>query len=177
MSIVIAGALVMGTFLLVAMFLFGTVLGTTTTQGSSLSEASELRVSQIAGTISIVSTGAVDSGDGTDITVTGDNVGAVSYANFSDLDVLAKYINSTGDLEAKRLAHVCKQLCGSSGDPGDNQWTVSSITPDSYNPKMWDPDEEVVIKLRVVPSVKTGTSGTVVVVVRGGVSDSAYFTN
>ena len=177
MSIVIAGAFVMATFLLVAMIIFTTVLDTTTTQGSSLSEASDLRVSQVAGTISIASTAAADSGDGTNITVTGDNVGAMSYANFSDLDVLAKYTNSTGYLEAKRLAYICKQLCGGSGDPGDNQWTVSSISPDSYNPKMWDPDEKAIVKLRVVHPVKTGTSGTVVVVVRGGVFDSAYFTN
>ena len=177
MSIVISGAMVMAIFLLVAMLTFSTVLGTTTTQGTSLREASDLRVGQVTGTIFITSATAIASGDGSNVTVTADNTGAISYANWSELDLLTKYTNSTGDQEVKRLDYTCKQLCGDSGGPGDNQWTVSSLSPDSYNPKMWDPDETAIIDLRLVPAAGAGTQGTVAVVVPGGVSDSAYFTN
>ncbi len=177
MSIVIAGAFVIATFLVVALLTFGTVLGTSTNQGASLQEASDRQAGQVAGVIAITSTSAANSGEGTNITVTGDNTGAMSYGSFSAMDVLAKYTNSTGDQEIKRLAYVCKQLCGNPGNPGDNEWTIFSINPDSYNPKMWDPNENATISLRVVPSVKTGTSGTVAVVVPDGISDSAYFNN
>ena len=140
-------------------------------------EASKLRVVQTGGALSITSTSAVDSGGGTEITVSVVNTGSRSYGNFSQVDVLTEYTNSTGDREVKRMTYVCKQLCGGTGDPGDVQWTVTSIAPDGYNPKMWDPDETSTIKLRAVPPVKVGTSGTVAVVVAGGVSDSAYFSN
>ncbi len=157
--------------------LFSAVLGTTSAQGSSLTEAADMRIGQVTGALSIGSTSAIDSGNGTNITVTGDNTGAMSYGNFSQVDVLTKYTDTTGDQVAKRLAYVCKQLCGDPGDPGDNQWTITGINPDSYNPKMWDPDETLTIVLRVAPKVKTGTSGTAAVGAPGGVSDSAYFKN
>ncbi len=177
MSIVISGALIIVTFLLVSMLIFNTFLGTTTTQGASLRDASEFQAAQVAADISITSTSASDSGGGTKITVTGDNDGSASFGVFSQMDLLTKYTNSTGDQEIKRLAYVCKELCGGTGDPGNDQWTISSISPDSYNPKMWDPDEVATIVMKVVPVVKSGTSGTVAVVVPGGVTDSAYFTN
>ena len=177
MSIAISGTFVMVVFLLVSMLTYEAILGTTATQGTSLQEASEARLAQVGATISIASTSAADSGDGTNVTVLIDNSGAISYGQIADMDVLTKYTNSTGDLEIKRLDYVCKQLCGDSTDPAANQWTVSSISPDSYNPKMWDPDERATVFLRLSPLVKASTSGTVVVAVPGGVSDSAYFTN
>ena len=177
MSITISGAIVMAVFLLVALLILGAVLATTTTQGTSLREASDERLTQLAAGLSITSTSAADSGDGTNVTVTGDNTGAISYGNFTEMDVLTRYTNTTGDQEVRRLLYVCRQLCGDSGSPGDNEWTISSISPDSYNPKMWDSDEMSTIVLRVAPPVKSGTSGTVVVVGQGGVSDTAYFNN
>ena len=177
MSTVISGTLVIVVFLLVASLTFGAVLGTTSTQGASLRDASESRVSQVAAAISISSTLAADSSGGTHITVTVANTGTISYGDFSNMDVITKYLNSTGDQEVKRLVYVCKDLCGAPGNPGDNQWTISGISPDSYNPKMWDPDESATMLLRVVPVVKAGSSGTVVVVVPGGVSDATYFSN
>ena len=78
MSITISGAIVMAVFLLVALLIFGAVLATTTTQGTSLREASDERLTQLAAGLSITSTSAADSGDGTNVTVTGDNTGAIS---------------------------------------------------------------------------------------------------
>jgi len=174
-SIVISGAFVLATFLIVAMITFGTFIGTTATQSASLKEASDLRIVQVAGDISIISVSTADSAGSTDLTVAVKNTGAISYGNFLEMDVLTKYTNSTGDQELKRLDYECKQLCGDPGDPGDNKWTIVSLSPDSYNPKMWDPDETATISARLVPQVKNGTSGTVVAVVPGGVSEPAYF--
>ena len=166
-----------GAFLVVVMLTFGTVLVTTTTQATSLSEASEVKAAQVGAVIAITSTSTGDVVGGTEITVVVDNSGATSYGDISQLDVLAKYTNSTGDQEVGRLVYVCKQLCGNPGNPGNDEWTVSTISPDSYNPRMWDPDETATLSLKVAPKVKSGTSGTVVVVLPEGVSDSAYFNN
>ena len=177
MSITISGAFIVAVFLLVAILTFSTVLGTTTDQGNSLRESTDSRVGQVSGSLSIASSNATNSGDGTNVTISVDNTGAMSYASPSTMDLLTKYTNSTGDSVTKSLVYVCKQLCGNSGNPGDDEWTISAINPDSHNPKMWDPDETTTLDLRVVPPVKTGTSGTVVVVVPSGVSDTAYFNN
>ena len=157
--------------------MFTTVLGTSTTQGTSLREASDTRVDQVAGAISITSVTTADSASRTDITVTGDNTGALSYRDFDLTDVLVDYINTTGDRVAKRLAYICKQLCGLSTDPGNNEWTVTGISPDTFNPNMWDPDETATMLLRVVPKIQASTTATVAVAVRGGVSDSANVSN
>ena len=62
MSIAIPGALVIVTFLLTVMLTFSAVLGTTTTQGTSLQEAADVRVAQVAGELSIISTSTGDVG-------------------------------------------------------------------------------------------------------------------
>ena len=177
MSVAISGGFVIVTLLVVSLLAFGTFLTVSTTQGSSLRDASKSRTDQVAGSISISSTTTGDVVGGTLVTAVVDNPGAISYGTFSDLDLVVEYTNTTGDQETRRLDYVCRQLCGDSTDPGNNEWTVSNISPGSYNPKMWDPDETASISMKVVPKVKGGSSGTVVVVVPGGVSDSAYFNN
>ena len=176
MSVAISGGFIIITLLLVALLTFGTFLGTSTTQGESLREAAKVRAEQATGSISIKSLSTSDLPSATLVTGVVENPGAVSYGDFSDLDLMVSY-TSTGGKVAKRLDHVCLQLCGSTGDPGDNQWSITNISPDSYNPKMWDPDETVDISLSLVPKVQTGTSATLVLGVSGGVTDSAYFTN
>ena len=131
----------------------------------------------MAGNISITFTSTGDVAGGTSITVIVDNSGAISYSSgdISQVEVLTKYTNSTGDQELKRLVYVCKDVCGLSGSLGDDEWTTTGFSPDSFNPKMWDPDETATLSLKVVPAVKVGEVGTVAVVVPGGVSDSAFF--
>ena len=177
MGTVISGAMIVGALLTVSLLIFSTFLTSSATQATSVQYASDAVIQQTNGVISITSTGAADTGDGTSITGDISNTGSISYSTFSELDVLVRYTDSTGDQVAKRLQYVCKDLCGDSTDLGSNKWTVSSISPDGYNPKMWDPDEKVVLELKADPTVKSGTSGILVVVVPGGVLDSAYFNN
>ena len=177
MSVVIAGVLIIGTFLLVAWTISATVLDTGTTQATALRQASELRADRLGTLISITSVTSLDSGDGTNLTVVVKNTGAVSVSKFTDMDVLVQYTTPPGDLAIKRLSYV-------TGTSGNDEWSlcsgdplVCSISPDVFNPNIWDPDEAATISLRVVPLVKVGTSGTVVVVVPEGVSDSTTFAN
>ena len=87
-----------------------------------------------------------------------DNIGSQSVQSFNEMDVIVRYTDSAD-------ATVLKYLAYSDGGAGDNQWTnpVTGITPDTFNPRMWDPDETMTIELRVAPSVKPGTSALVVV--------------
>lgn len=176
MGSAVAGAFIIGTFLVVAALSFTDILGTSATQDDSLRQASELRASQVTAGISVSSTSAVASGGGTDVTVLVYDEGSSSYADFSQMDVLVQYTTDTGDWEVKHLEYVCMQLCGGSGDPGQDEWTISSISPDTYNPNVWDPDETATLLLRVVPAAQAGTSATVLVVVPEGIYQSAYFT-
>ena len=88
-----------------------------------------------------------------------DNTGSQSVQSFNEMDVIIQYTDTTD-------ATVLKYLTYNDGGAGENQWTnpvTGGITPDTYNPRMWDPDETMTIKLRVLPLVKLGTSALVVV--------------
>lgn len=183
MSIVIAGTFVIVTFLLAAVLIFNAVLGTTSTQGASLRDASKLRAAQLVGNISIASTSTGGAGSATTVTAVVSNPGATSYSgkassgDFSHMDVLVKYKNTTGGQLVKRLTYVCKALCGVGGSPANDEWTISGLSPDTFNPNIWDPGESATISSKISPKVKPGIPGSIVVVVPDGVSDSAYFNN
>ncbi len=156
MSAVISGGLIISLFILVAMLISSTFLTTSDTQATSLKEISKLRIDQIGGDISITSTIAANSGDGTNVTLAVNNPGSIGYGDFSQVDVVIDYTNTTGDQEVRRLTYVCRQLCGNSADPGDNQWTVTSLVPDGYSPKMWNPDEVANMTLNSFPRSRVG---------------------
>ena len=170
MGSLVSGLLVMATLIFSSMVVFSTLLNTGTTQGITLLEATEDRRAQLATLISITSTSGGDSGGATDITITVDNTGAELVSDFSDMDMLVRYTRPSGSLEIKRLTYV-------SGAPNNDQWTVTTLAPDSFNPNIWDPDEVATLDLKVSPPVKNGTTARLVVVTPRGVYDSAYFTN
>ena len=167
----------MGTFLVVVAFTFTDVLGTSATQDASLREASELRASRVAAALSISNTSGSASGGGTDVTASVYNQGSSSYGDFSRMDVLVQYTTDTGDREVQHLKYVCKELCGGAGNPDQGEWTVSGIDPDTYNPKMWDPDEVITVDILVSPAVKSNTAVLVAVVTPWGISDTSAVTN
>ena len=77
-----------------------------------------------------------------------DNIGSQSVQSFDDMDVIVQYSDNND-------ATVLKYLTYNNGGAGENQWTnpVTGITPDTFNPRMWDPDETMTIDLRVLPLV------------------------
>jgi hypothetical protein len=76
------------------------------------------------------------------------------------------YTDPTDNPVLTRLQYVASGL-------SNNEWTLSStgVTPDSFNPNVWDSDERLFIDLRVDPAVKTGSSTLVVVGTPWAVSD------
>jgi hypothetical protein len=101
-----------------------------------------------------------------------DNTGSQSVANFSQMDVIVQYTDSSDNL-------VRRYLPFNAAGVGDNQWTnpVAGVTPDTLNPRMWDPDETFTINLRVAPEVKAGTSVVVVVATPRAASDQTLVSN
>ena len=170
MGMVISGVLLTATMLLTAMTISGTILQTGATQAVSLNQALEVRGEQLGTSVTIISTAAQTTGGGTEVTVVVKNAGAVSVSAFPDMDVLAQYTTQTGDSVLKRLTHV-------TGAPGSDEWSLCagvpmacSISPDTFNPNIWDPDEEATLILKLVPPMKNNTTGSVVVVMPSGVS-------
>ena len=84
------------------------------------------------------------------------------------MDLLATYQDADNAQVVPRLQYV-------SATPAGNQWTASTITPDTRRPRVWNPKESAGVNFKVVPTVTTQISGNIVVVIPFGVSDSAYF--
>ncbi len=140
--------------------MFGSFLTTSSTQAQSIRNLGRLNQQKAGSEISITSgivTASV-TGSRTDMTLLIDNIGSQSVQSFDEMDVIVQYTGSDD-------ATVLKYLAYNAGGAGDNQWTnlVTGITPDTFNPRMWDPDETMTIELRVTPAVKQGTSALVVV--------------
>ena len=164
MSVLIPGVLVTGTFFTVAFLIFTDVLDTGRDQAISLLEATDLRGDQLVTLISIASV----EGD-SPITVRVDNIGDTAIVKAAQMDVFMRYIPETGnDPLVKRLTHVA-------GSPNDNQWSIVSISPDTFNPGLWDPGEQAELELNPVPNANEGSTHTVVVATPEGVSDSTSF--
>ena len=158
MSALIAGVLIIATFLLASVLMFGTFLTSSSTQAQSLKDLGRINSERVGSAISITSATVTSTGSGTNMTVLVDNTGSQSVGNLAQMDVIVQYTDSDDVQVGKYLTYLSSGL-------GDNQWTnpVTGITPDTFNPRMWDPDETLTINLRVVPAVKAGTSALVVV--------------
>ena len=158
MSALIAGVLIIATFLLASVLMFGTFLTSSSTQAQSLKDLGQINSERVGSAISITSATVTSTGSGTDMTVLVDNTGSQSVGNFAQMDVIVQYTDPDDVQVGKYLTYLASGL-------DDNQWTnpVTGITPDTFNPRMWDPDETLTINLRLVPAVKVGTSALVVV--------------
>jgi hypothetical protein len=165
--------LVIITMLLSSALLFGTFLTNSTSQAGSLRDLAQGRQAQMRSSIDITSASVVTSGaTGTNVRVLVDNVGAQSVGEFNRVDVIVQYTDPSNNLVGTYLDY-------NSSGMADNKWTnpVAGITPDSFNPRMWDPDEVFTIDLRVVPAIKTGTSAVVVVATPQAASDQTTVPN
>ena len=155
----ISGTAVLALFFLTAWIFFSGLLDVTTGQTDALKESNERHENRLGTLISIRCT----SGSTGDYTLGVLNRGnQVSFADFSDLDLLTRYSNATGDVVSRRLVQTA-------------DWVVSSITGDTNDPRIWDPGETVYITFTLVPQPGAGSKGTVALAVPQGLSDTAYF--
>jgi len=174
MSSLVAGIMVIASFLLASVIMFGTSLNMSTDQSQSLKDLGKISRQKVNSGISISSASVTSSltGSNTEIALAVDNTGSESVADFGEMDVIVQYTDSSDNLVRKYLAY-------NPAGVGDNQWTnpVTGVTPDTFNPRMWDSDETLTINLRVAPDVKSGTSALVVVGMPRAASDQALVEN
>jgi hypothetical protein len=164
----------------IALVVFGalTMLQTSLSSIDLVNEAwreREETMQQIARTnISTVSANVTDNG--TIVQVTIRNEGQIQLKDFDAWDVIVQYRRDTGELLIRRLLYV-------KGEPGSNQWTVRGIylnaavgRREMFEPGIFNPDEEMVIRMRLDPAVGVGTTNRATIATPNGVSTSATFT-
>lgn len=174
MSSLIPGLLIIASFIIASMIMFGTFLTVSTAQSQSLKDLGKVSQERARSAINISSAAVAGSNPGvsTDLTVSIDNTGSQSVANFSQMDVIVQYTDSADNEVRQFLAY-------NAGGIGNNQWTqgVPGVTPDVLNPGMWDSDETLNIDMRVSLDIKAGTSAVIVVGTPQGASDQTSVSN
>ena len=171
MSIIVPGILTITVFLLASGLMFSTFLTASATQGDSLKDLTATNKSRAGNSLNITGA-AVDTPGTGDLTVTVNNSGSQSTADFTRMDVILEYTDTSDNAVVTYLEY-------SSAAPGNNQWTVPAegISPDTFNPKMWDSDEVMTVDILVSPAVKAGTPALVAVATPWGVPDTKAVTN
>ncbi len=114
-----------------------------------------------------------DTQDGAVIDITLRNDGQKTLMEFSTWDVIVEYYSPAGTYYQKRLPHT------GDADPGNNQWTergiyvnAGALEAEMFQPGILDPDEEMVIRLKLSPPPSTPMNGTVIIGTFNGVTAS-----
>ena len=171
MGTVLAGMVVITTFLLASVLMFGAFLSASVSQGESLRVLTHVSSERLGSALTITSASVVTPA-GPDVAVQVDNSGSQSVARFGDLDVILRYTDTDNTAALMYLAYT-------SGVLGSNQWTIATtgVQPDNFNPGMWDPGETLPIDLRGSPAIKSGIAAEVVVGTPWGVNDKSSVVN
>lgn len=118
------------------------------------------------------------SGSGADIDTSIRNTGQTSLGNFARWDVMVNYYASGNntDLRFAWLTYV------TSATPAHQQWTVEGIYLDAdtqeaevYEPNIFNPGEEMVIRLNITPAIATSTDSVITIGTENGVTLTAPF--
>ena len=165
MGIIISGLMVITMLLVASGLMFSTFLDTSMSGAQSLKNLTRSNVSRVGSALEINEASFYAGGD-TDLTLNMDNTGSQSVVRFGEMDVIVKYTDGGDETVLTRLGYKVSGL-------GNNEWTLSvtGVTPDRFNPGIWDSDEKLYIDLKVSPAVKSGTSALVVVGSPWAVSD------
>ena len=151
MSVVIPAVIVFTVFLLVSGMASFNVHDTWTGPITPLQESAKQQAERVETLVSIVSAGS-SVPDCQSFSVDVNNPGQTSVADFSEMDLIVEY---TGRDATNQLTHL--QYVSSS--PAANQWTLSTITPDTYDPNIWNPEEKATFTFQLSPPMKHKTSG------------------
>ena len=107
------------------------------------------------------------------VQVTLKNSGSTKVSDLDQWDVILQYTDGTNNPAVKWYP---------SGN-GTNQWSAaiysnaSSQTPEVIEPGIFDPGEEMVITVKVSPSVGANTTNLAVIATPNGITASTVFTN
>ena len=173
MSSIIGGIVSLVLLLGAMMLLTNTVLGIGISQQKSLDTAARTSNIRLRTSIGISEVSVEDQEGTTDVTAQVCNNGSVRIVDMSEMDVFVSYPDADDNDIRQYLEYT-------SGTPGNNQWTVSSISPDTFNENIWDPDETVTLGMVLSPEMKDGKKkdgicGVLLLVTPTGITDSFYF--
>ena len=171
MGTILGGFIVISSFLVASALMFNSFLVGSLAQSQSMKDMTRTNSSREGSGLNI--TGAVVyTAGGSDVWVHVDHTGSQTVADFSEMDVIIQYTDTSDNLILNHLGY-------NAGGLDDNEWTVgvTGVQPDSFNPRMWDSDEELTVDLRVSPAIKAGTTAWVVVATPWGVNDQSSITN
>ena len=116
-------------------------------------------------------------GSGEDIDISIRNDGQTSLSDFAWWDVMVEYYSqaSNGDLNVAWLTST-------STPPGSGQWAVRGIYMNSgteeaevYEPNVFNPGEELTIRLNISPAIPANTDNLVTVAASNGIRLAAPF--
>ena len=113
--------------------------------------------------------------DGATVEITLKNTGNTKLADFQQWDVILEY-DAGGDWQTRWYSYTASS-------PASNQWTVANIyldaaalTPEIFEPKIFNPGEEMVIQVKVSPAVGSPTANWATIATPNGISASTVFT-
>jgi len=156
-------SVVMSLFLLLTSVIFLFLTSSWTDQSINTAQILNQHRVRLESEISVQSTAQSDPVVCDTYTAQVKNSGEVSIEDFSEMDVLVDYTNTSDSKVASRLAHA-------------NSWSVASIAPDTSDPGTWNPGEVATINITLPSEMKARETGTILVVAPLAVSDSKYFT-
>ncbi len=144
------------------------------TLSDSLKAASEIDNERLKTEIEIVhvSLSGVEQNK-PNINVIVNNTGHTSIREFEHMDVIVYYCSPggpEGTLQIKWIPYTTEN------PPGNNEWTVTSISPDFINPGIFNPDESMTLWIKVAPVIwSLSERNWLQITTPNGVSDSKYF--
>ena len=171
MGTILGGFIVISSFLVASALMFNSFLVGSLAQSQSMKDMTRTNSNREGSGLNITGA-AVYTAGGSDVWVHVDHTGSQTVADFSEMDVIIQCTDTSDNLILNHLGY-------NAGGLDDNEWTVgvTGVQPDSFNPRMWDSDEELTVDLRVSPAIKAGTTAWVVVATPWGVNDQSSITN
>ena len=159
MAVNIAGVIVVGVLIVVLSVLARTSIVATTLIGRSTFEGNEMSGDQARTKLAFVS---AQGGSG-DITLKVKNTGLTSVFDFVRMDFVVEYVDASDNAVSTHLTYTPGVLA-------NNEWKKISISPDSYQPNAWDPNEIITLDALISPTQKTDSTARVSVATPNSVS-------
>ena len=117
--------------------------------------------------LTVVSTNVADGG--ATVSLVMKNEGRTAITEPAHLDLIINYDGADDERHVVWLPYT------ESSPPGDNEWTVDSISGDYRNPGILDSDEEMTVQIRLNPPTEDGPDRWLVLATDTGVAYSIYF--
>jgi archaellum component FlaF (FlaF/FlaG flagellin family) len=161
-ALVIAALIVVG-----GVVLAGVTNSSLDNVGQSWRDMEALSEERVGTDLTVVSTD-VTSGGG-DLTVVLSNRGRTAIQQPSLMDLIINYDGSDDERYVLWLPY------SDNNPPGDNQWTVDSISGDYRNPGVLDTGEDMTIQIHLNPATKDGPNRWLVLATEAGIAYTIYF--